>query len=513
MKKLLLSFFVFALFVPGSRAADCFQDPIYDRDWNGEVTTSMFVRDVACMEGSSIIATVPVGEVVKVIAETDGWYKVQTKGGVIGWSGQQLLTQTNKPFSGATLQEPLFDIVGHKYEDAVRYLAENGIIQGYPDGSYQPESSVNRAEFTKILVGAKYGTEASRVDQCYQDYRNEVSSCEGRGGCGQAVWNNFRSCVYVDSITTSEMMTEENEKLMSYVDCFIDVSQAEWFHQYVCYAKMNGIISGYPDGTFKPAANINLAEAAKILVNTLEVEVELSSDSSGYWYEAFIRALQNNSYIPDSFNSVSQLVNRSQMAEMVYRIMEEIKDQPSKTLVSASASLACLDSEMPASIDMDEVRAQWLNWHNQARASRGIASLSQNTGLDYSSSLWAKANKSIGTITHDRPDGQSLTDWFAEIGIIFEKKNGIVYGENLGYRTLRCNEADCTEEVLDSARTIFDAFMAEEGTNYTSHYDNIVESDFIELGLGMAYSSAEEAVYIATQYSYGVDSYPSNMCQ
>ena len=63
-----------------------------------------------------------------------------------------------------------------------------------------------------------------------------------------------------------------------------------------------------------------------------------------------------------------------------------------------------------------------------------------------------------------------------------------------------------------SAISSFDAFMAEEGTNYTGHYDNIIESDFIDLGLGIAIDSSDEVMYITTQYSFGVASYPSNMC-
>ena len=460
MKKLSLSLLLLIIFAPMAFAADCFQDPIYDRDWNGEVTTGMFVRDVACMEGSKILTTVPVGEVVKVIAETDGWYKVQTKDDIIGWSGQQLLTQTNKPFSGGDLKEPLYDMVGNTYETAVRYLAEKKIVQGYADGSYQPEKSVNRAEFTKIIVGAKLGSEPVKPTK----------------------------------------------------NCFSDVNRSEWYATWICYAKDQGIIGGYSDGSFKPAANINLAEASKILVNTLDVG--MSTETGGEWYEVFIKSMQNSGYIPDSFTTVSQMVNRGQMAEMIYRILEEIKDKPAKTFVFKQTSdLACLDDQMPASVDMDEVRSQWLAWHNEARANRGIKPLALNTGLNYSSSLWAKSNKADGELTHDRPGGQSLTDWFADVGIEFKKLTGIVYGENLGYRTYRCTTSDCTQEAIEAARFIFDSFMAEEGKAYTGHYDNIVEPDFVDLGLGMAVDSAQEALYITTQYSFGVESYPSDLCQ
>lgn len=74
---------------------DCFQDPVYDRAWTAEVTTGARVRDVACMEGSAVLATVAVGTTVNVIGETDGWYKVETSDGTQGWVGQWLLSVTS----------------------------------------------------------------------------------------------------------------------------------------------------------------------------------------------------------------------------------------------------------------------------------------------------------------------------------------------------------------------------------------------------------------------------------
>ena len=184
---------------------------------------------------------------------------------------------------------PLFDIIGHKYETAIRYLADKKIIGGYADGSFRPSNSVNRAEFIKIVVGAKLGYEPS----------------------GSAS------------------------------NCFTDVKASDWFAPYVCYAKNNGIIGGYSDGSFKPGNTINLAEAAKIVVNALGLD--LSNDDSGYWYSVFIRTLQNSNFIPDSFNSVQDVVNRGQMAELIYRIMENITNKPSKVFPAESLSDTILE--------------------------------------------------------------------------------------------------------------------------------------------------------------------------
>ncbi|MFH1712505.1 MAG: SH3 domain-containing protein [Patescibacteria group bacterium] len=77
-----------------AQAGDC-QDPVYNREWSGEVTTGAFFRDIACMEGSVIMTTLPVGTKVNVIGETDGWYKIQTADGMVGYVGQWLISVTS----------------------------------------------------------------------------------------------------------------------------------------------------------------------------------------------------------------------------------------------------------------------------------------------------------------------------------------------------------------------------------------------------------------------------------
>lgn len=80
------------------RAGDCFSDPVFDHDWSATVTVGARVRDVACMEGSTVMTTLAVGSKIKVTGETDGWWRVKTTDGKEGWVGQQLLTVRETPF-------------------------------------------------------------------------------------------------------------------------------------------------------------------------------------------------------------------------------------------------------------------------------------------------------------------------------------------------------------------------------------------------------------------------------
>lgn len=80
----------------------CGCDPIYDRDLRGEVIISAYVRNEPCTVNSTILKTVVKGSVIKVIGETDGWYKVQLADGTVGWVGQVLMQLTDKALTNTS---------------------------------------------------------------------------------------------------------------------------------------------------------------------------------------------------------------------------------------------------------------------------------------------------------------------------------------------------------------------------------------------------------------------------
>lgn len=157
------------------------------------------------------------------------------------------------------------------YSEAIEFLKDEGVVEGYEDGTYKPTSRINRAEFIKIILESR-GTEVSGKK------------------------------------------------------CFPDVNK-EWFAKYICTAEKEGIIEGYPDGTFKPERPINFAEASKILSLAYGQGID---EYSPDWYEPFVRALESSKAIPLSIEQLEQQVNRGEMAEMMWRLKEEKKDRPSK---------------------------------------------------------------------------------------------------------------------------------------------------------------------------------------
>lgn len=152
----------------------------------------------------------------------------------------------------------------HPYADSIAYVQAEGIVSGNPDGTYKPNASINRAEFTKIVINATTST----------------------------------------SIQCPPVMP------------FIDVASNAWYTPFVCEAKSRNVIGGYQDGTFRPSANINFAEAAKILVGAFALPVE----SGGEWWQPYTAVLESKNALPSSYTSPDRFVTRGEMAFMIHRI-------------------------------------------------------------------------------------------------------------------------------------------------------------------------------------------------
>lgn len=173
--------------------------------------------------------------------------------------------------------EPLFSDLAsnHRNFKAIAYLKEKAVISGYPDGTFRPETIVNRAELIKILVGGKN--------------------------------------------------IEPN--ILQYHNCFPDVSN-QWFAPYVCYAKTTGWVSGYPDGWFRPEQSVNKVEAIKMVVNSQSYSLPASFDVIPYrdvevaaWYAPFVKVAYDKGLLEDygDIFGVEASMKRSEISENIYR--------------------------------------------------------------------------------------------------------------------------------------------------------------------------------------------------
>ncbi len=104
----------------------------------------------------------------------------------------------------------------NSYAYQIDWLANNGVIRGYDDGTFKPENCVNRAEFLKMMYAMR---------------ETDVSA-------------PYPAAMYM----------------------FSDVDLKAWYWPYLRFAIKNGIVQGYSDKTFQPGQCVNRVEAVKMAV-------------------------------------------------------------------------------------------------------------------------------------------------------------------------------------------------------------------------------------------------------
>lgn len=163
--------------------------------------------------------------------------------------------------------------VDHPNADAISYLKKKEILSGNPDGSFRPNGGINRAEFAKVILLSL-----------------DIDPVPAKG------------------------------------NRFSDVSKNEWFAGYVETAANLGVINGYPDGSFRPAGNINRAEMFAMLARASKVALPKNSSfvdvPNTEWYASSAAYAQNNNLLDfgTQFYPAS-LMSRAEVAEAVSRFL------------------------------------------------------------------------------------------------------------------------------------------------------------------------------------------------
>lgn len=178
----------------------------------------------------------------------------------------------NIPLPGGTGEEgELSDIIGHRYEASIRELLEMEVLGGYPDGSFKPENSVNRAEALKTIL------QSLRA-------RQKESGAE-----------------------TFVMPENFNQ--------FSDLKASEWYATYVAEGVDKGIVNGYPDGTFKGGNTVNLAEALKMTLEAHDMEV-WEGDTSP-WHKKYFDTAYSLDLLPQDLSDPAKLLTRAELSYIV----------------------------------------------------------------------------------------------------------------------------------------------------------------------------------------------------
>ena len=168
----------------------------------------------------------------------------------------------------------------HWAYDNISKLSETGLLKGYPDGSFRPSRDVTYGEFLKMAVlslgkkdpskSAKSKDKSHWASPYYENGLNKGYYSKDRIGSGKLPYPIPRADM---ALVLSEMLGEWNiENHKEILDSIQDVDYRNPDEYHLVKIYEAGIITGYPDGTFRPSETLNRAEAAAVITRFMDTK-------------------------------------------------------------------------------------------------------------------------------------------------------------------------------------------------------------------------------------------------
>ncbi len=186
-------------------------------------------------------------------------------------------------FSSISLANRYSDVLpSHWAYPVIETMSNKGIINGYPDGTFNPDKSITRAEFAKIFVISLNLNLKTEID--FVDIDNSFWG-KGYVDIASRYMNYYmtNSRLYFSpnddalredvtkAIVTSLGLAETNYNI-EVLNRFSDKNQiSDETKKYIAIAVENGLVNGYGDGTFNPKGSLTRAQVCQIMQNALDI--------------------------------------------------------------------------------------------------------------------------------------------------------------------------------------------------------------------------------------------------
>jgi hypothetical protein len=193
-------------------------------------------------------------------------------------------------------QKSFTDLTGYWGEQYVGELANRGVIGGFPNGTFRPNDNITRAQFAAIVTSA-------------------LKLPTGGGG-GQT---------------------------------FTDLKPTHWAAASIAAASNAGLISGFPDGSFKPEDQLTRAQALVILAKALDADVPATVDALNAYADkaAVPQWALNDVAKAANANIIVGFPNANQIRPNVLATRGDVAGLMYQTLTSLGANLPKISVGLP----------------------------------------------------------------------------------------------------------------------------------------------------------------------
>jgi hypothetical protein len=128
------------------------------------------------------------------------------------------------------------------------------------------------------------------------------------------------------------MEDEHRADVWAQVNIFSDVVIDNWFNNAVSTMANDGMLRGFPDGTFRPAANITRGEFAAIAARFMDEYyggANRFADIDGHWAASAINTVAAQDWVrgfPDGTFRPEQPITRAEVAAIVNRMFVRLPE-------------------------------------------------------------------------------------------------------------------------------------------------------------------------------------------
>lgn len=218
------------------------------------------------------------------------------------------------------------DVAGdHPYNSSVEALAIEGVVTGNPDGNFYPARPVNRAEFLTMLYRANKKTATAVSVSCFSDvnasawYANVVCDAVAEGYVNGYPDGSFKPEQSVNRVEALKMLYKvfglgmlTGEQANDSVEDFTDIQAGAWYTTFVSSSYRNGLlpIPGYVGTKFYPTNALLRGEAAAYIWRAMNItgdfEPSYSSSSSTESSESSVSSVSSRTTTSSSSRSAQQ---------------------------------------------------------------------------------------------------------------------------------------------------------------------------------------------------------------
>lgn len=368
------------------------------------------------------------------------------------------------------------DISSHWAKDIIIETASKGFINGYEDGSFKPDNMISVKEALAIL-GRYAMSNQELVNNQVADYQIEPNSKNWGYLEVNFAMDRMPMNIFAGSESSRAITREETAYIISNLFKGIegtekvqisDINNSK-FQAEVQNLVAGGIISGFPDGSFKPKLQITRAELTSLLFKIIRMDSPSSTNEN----ESTIDLINNKGEYENNIDEQKTIeTNKAQLNN------EKFKYTNNFTELFNSGKI----------IDFDELRDEFMYLLNKEREANGVAPLTlgehlrrgtETRAIELAENGYHRTGKNYDQ-SHKRLDGVRSFRTAFDYLPSYDRCKGCSLGENVlvytytpGNEKYSAQDPKYINDVKFIAKYLFDIWKGSEG-----HYRNMMSSSY-----------------------------------